>query len=221
MFYSTDNPFKGKVEDATVQKYWNMFGTKSSTKAAVAGFPDFFVYKICEGYLFDKDMEIQFVEGNGNCLLTSILKTLDFEKDPGSDQMYTQMYLRQAVMMHLISMWEILGADISENIRYSYGHPDSEVRGIKIKKATGKGRNRIQTYGFSVKYWCLYILRDESWCDEIFIKLVSSMWGCRVSVLHADNLSAVTYRYEGSYDQAEITLMYNGNPTTGHYSPIR
>ena len=93
MFYSTDNPFKGKVEDATVQKHWNIFGTKSSTKAAAAGFPDFFVYKICEGYLFDKDMEIQFVEGNGNCLLTSILKTLDFEKDPGSDQMYTQMYL--------------------------------------------------------------------------------------------------------------------------------
>ena len=178
MFYSTDNPFKGKVEDATVQKYWNTFGTKSSTKAAVAGFPDFFVYKICEGYLFDKDMEIQFVEGNGNCLPTSILKTLDFGKDPGSDQMYTQMYLWQAVVMHLILMWEILGADISENIKYLYGHPDLEVGGIKIKKATGKGRNRIQTYRFSVKDWCLYILCDGSWCDEIFIKLVSSMWGC-------------------------------------------
>ena len=70
-----------------------MFGTKSSTKAVAAGFPDFFVYKICEGYLFGKDMEIQFIEGNGNCLPTSILKTLDFDKDPGSDQMYTQMYL--------------------------------------------------------------------------------------------------------------------------------
>ena len=198
-----------------------MFGTKSSMKVAAAGFPDFFVYKICEGYLFDKDMEIQFIEGNGNCLLTLILKTLDFEKDPGSDQMYTQMYLRRAVVMHLISMWESLGADISENIKYSYGRPDSEVGGIKIKKATGKERNRIQTYGFSVKDWCLYILHDGLWCDEIFIKLVSSMWGCQVSVLHADNLSAVTYQYEGSYDQAEIMLMYNGNPTTGHYSPIR
>ena len=124
-------------------------------------------------------------------------------------------------MTHVISMWEIIGADISENIKYLYGCPDSEVGGIKIKKATGKGRNRIQTYRFSVKDWCLYILRDGLWCNEIFIKLVSSMWGCRVSVLHADNLSAVTYRYEGSYNEAEIMLMYNGNPTTGHYSPIR
>ena len=93
MFYLTDNLFRGKVPDDKGQKYWNMFGTKSSTKAAAAGFPDFFVYKICEGYLFGKDMEIQFVEGNSNCLPTSIIKTLDFNKDPGSDQMYTQMYL--------------------------------------------------------------------------------------------------------------------------------
>ena len=221
MFYLTDNPFKGKVPDDKVQRYWNMFGTKSSTKAAAAGFPDFFVYKICEDYLFDQDMEIQCVEGDGNCLPTSVIKTLDFDKDPGSDHMYTQIYLRRAVVMHLISMWEILGADITENIKYSYGRPDSEVGGLKIKKFTGKGQNRKESYGFSVKDWCQYILRDKSWCDEIFIKLISSMWGCRISVLRADNLRAITYRYEGSYDEAEITLMYNGNPARGHYSPIR
>ena len=50
-------------------------------------------------------------------------------------------------MMHLISMWEIIGADISENIKYSYGCPDSEVGGMKIKKVTGKWKNRIQSYG--------------------------------------------------------------------------
>ena len=72
-----------------------------------------------------------------------------------------------------------------------------------------------------MKDWCQYILCDKSWCDEIFIKLISSMWGCRISVLRADNLRAITYCYEGSYNQAEITLMYNGNPARGHYSPIR
>ena len=48
--------------------------------------------------------------------------------------------------MHLISMWEIIGADISENIKYSYRRPNSEVGGMKIKKVTGKGKNRIQSY---------------------------------------------------------------------------
>ena len=50
-------------------------------------------------------MEIQCVEGDGNCLPTSVIKTLDFDKDPGSDQMYTQIYLCRVVIMHLISMW--------------------------------------------------------------------------------------------------------------------
>ena len=85
--------------------------------------------------------------------------------------MYTQMYLRRAVIIHLISMWEVIGAEMSENIKYSYWHPDSEVGRQKIKKVTDKGKS----YEFSVKEWCLYILCDGSWCDEIFIKLVSLM----------------------------------------------
>ena len=54
----------------------------------------------------------------------------------------------------------------------------------------------------------------------IFIKLLALMWGCKVSVLRADNLHVVTYCYEGSFKEAEIRLLYNGNPTKGHYSPI-
>ena len=52
--------------------------------------------------------------------------------------------------------------NITENIKYSYGRPDSEVGGLKIKKFTGKGQNRKETYGFLVKDWCQYILRDKS-----------------------------------------------------------
>ena len=60
-----------------------MFGMRSSTKVAAAGFLNFFVYKICEG----------FVEGNGNCLPNSIIKELDFKVDTGAELLYTQMYL--------------------------------------------------------------------------------------------------------------------------------
>ena len=51
---------------------------KVQRKQRLPGFRDFFVYKICEDYLFDQDMEIQCVEGDGNCLPTSVIKTLDF-----------------------------------------------------------------------------------------------------------------------------------------------
>ena len=83
LFYFTDNPFRGLIEDAKVQDYWNKFGTPTSAKVAVAGFPDFLIYKICEGYLYGRELELQFVEGNGNCLPNSILKQVNFAMDPG------------------------------------------------------------------------------------------------------------------------------------------
>ena len=181
---------------------------------------DFFTYKICEGYLYGRELELQFVEGNGNCLPNSILKQINWSLDPGSENYYTHTYLRRQVVMHLISNWECLGEEIKENIKISYGRPDSLVGGFKIKKVTGRGKQRKEEYGYSVLDWCKYILRDGSWCDEIFIKLISSMWGCKISVLRADSLYATTYRYEGDFSSADIILMYNGNPVKGHYSPV-
>ena len=46
------------------------------------------------------------------------------------------------------------------------------------------------------------------------------MWGCRIAVIRSDCLRAVTYRYEGSYDEADIILLFNSNPVKGHYSPV-
>ena len=208
------------IEDAKVQDYWNKFGTRSSAKAAAAGFPDFFIYKICEGYFYGRELELQFVEGNGNCLPNSILKQVNFNMDPGSELMYTQTYLRRQAIMHLIANWEVLGEEIKENIKISYGRPDSIVGGFKLKKVSGRGKRRKEEYGYSIMDWCKYILRDGSWCDEIFIKLVALMWGCKIAVLRSDSLHSTMYRYEGSFHLADIILMYNSNPVKGHYSPV-
>ena len=121
------------IEDAKVQDYWNKFRTQTSAKAAVAGFPDFFIYKICEGYLYGRELELQFVEGNGNCLPNSIPKQVNFAMDLGSDHLYTQTYLRCQVIMHLIANWKVLGQEIKENIKILYGCPDSIIGGLQIK----------------------------------------------------------------------------------------
>ena len=199
---------------------WENYGTRSSIKALEAGLPDYFIYKCVEGYLFTFNLEIGYAQGDGNCLPNSVLAQLNMDQDPGAKEIFTQMYLRRSVVRHLIYNWEILGDDIRENVRMQYGRPDSEINGKIIRKYIGKGKTRQEIYGFSVQDWCEFILKDKSWCDAIFIKLLASMWGCRISVLRADNLHCVTYRYEGSFDEADIRLLYNGNPNRGHYSPI-
>ena len=199
---------------------WEAYGTRSSVKAVQAGVPDFFVYKCVDTYLFQHDLELQYVEGDGNCLTNSVIAQLAMEMDPGAKELYTQIYLRRSVIRHLIANWNVLGKEITEDIRMLYGRPDSELNGKPLLKWKSKGKNRMDEYGFTVKEWCEFMIKDKSWCDAIFIKLIASMWGCKISVLRADNLNVVTYRYEGDFKDAEIRLLYNGNPTKGHYSPI-
>ena len=199
---------------------WEAYGTRSSVKAVQAGVPDFFVYKCVDTFLFQHDLELQYVEGDGNCLTNSVIAQLAMETDPGAKELYTQIYLRRSVIRHLIANWNVLGEEITEDIRMLYGRPDSELNGKPLLKRKSKGKNRMDEYGFTVKEWCEFMIKDKSWCDAIFIKLIASMWGCKISVLRADNLNVVTYRYEGDFKDAEIRLLYNGNPTKGHYSPI-
>ena len=80
------------------------------------------------------------MEGNGNCLPNSILKQVNFTMDPGSGLLYTQTYLQHEVIMHLIANWEVLGEEIKENIKISYGSPDSIVGGLQIKKVSSHGK---------------------------------------------------------------------------------
>ena len=199
---------------------WDAYGTRSSVKAVQVGIPDFFVYKCVNTFLFQKDLDLQYVEGDGNCLTNSVLAQLAMETDPGAKELYTQIYLHRSVIRHLIVNWNVLGEEITEDIRMLYGRPDSELNGKPLLKRKGRGKNQMDEYGFTVKEWCEFMVKDKSWCDAIFIKLIASMWGCKISVLRADNLHVVTYCYEGDFKDAEIRLLYNGNPTQGHYSPI-
>ena len=199
---------------------WDAYGTHNSVKAVQVGVPDFLVYKCVDTFLFQHDLELQYVEGNGNCLPNSVLAQLAMETDPGVKKLYMQIYLRRSVIRHLIANWQLLGDEIAEDIQMLYGRPDSELNGKPLLTRKSRGKNQKDDYGFTVKQWCEFMVKDKSWCDVIFIKLLASMWGCKVSILQADNLHVVTYRYEGSFKEAEIRLLYNGNPTKGHYSPI-
>ena len=67
---------------------------------------------------------------------------LNMEQDPESKEIFTQMYLRRSVVRHLIINWSILGDDIRENVRMTYGRPDSEINGKIIRKCIGKGKSR-------------------------------------------------------------------------------
>ena len=71
-----------------------------------------------------------------------------------------------------------------------------------------------------MKGYLKYILKNKKWGVSIFSGLVASMWGCRITVLRADNGREVRYRHDMSLGATDIGLLFNGKIETGHYSGL-
>ena len=112
------------------------------------------------------------------------------------------MYLRRQVIWHLLVNFDKFKEDIMEDIRMEYGRIDSEDG------------------PFSVKQWCQYILTDKKYCDSIFVKLLSSMWGIRISLIRSDNCQELKFRHNFSLEDADLVLLFNSSPVNGHYSAV-
>ena len=103
------------------------------------------------------------MEGDGNCLPNSVLAQLVMEMDLGAKELYTQMYLCRSVIRHLIANWQLLGDEIINDIRMLYGRLDSELNGKPLLTWKGRGKNQKDDYGFTVKQWCEFMVKDKSW----------------------------------------------------------
>ena len=73
---------------------------------------------------------------------------------------------------------------------------------------------------FSVKGYLKYIQKNKKWGDSKFLGLVASMWGCRITVLSADNGREVRYKHDMSLGDTDIGLLFNGKIESGHYSGL-
>ena len=131
----------------------------------------------------------------------AIIAQLHFLQDD-DDMLYTQMYLRCQAICHLLTNFDAFYDEISKDIKYEYGRIDSEEG------------------PFSMKMWCEYILEEKKYCDSIFLKLVASMWGLRVSILRSYNCAEFKFRHDLKLDDADLVLLYNGLPVKGHYTAL-
>ena len=153
-------------------------------------------------------------------MANAILLQLGWEDDRDGEVLYNHLYLRRQAVKHLLENWDKLGEQIKLDTTRQYGRPDSEINGELIaKERTVKGKKE-KIYVFSVLQWCEYVLKDKFWLDEIFLKIVASMWSCRISVIRCDSLRTVDYRHSLFWSQADIKLMYNCSPFMGHYSAV-
>ena len=117
------------------------------------------------------------------------------------DKMYAARYVKHQAIAHFLEYRELLLGNVIEAIRIEYGRVDSE-------------------FGpFTVKEYLHFINRPREYGDFIMLKLISSMWAVKITVLRSDSLGEVRFRHEADIDDVDIVLVYNSKPIHGHYSP--
>lgn len=143
------------------------------------------------------------VEGDGNCLPTAVVKSLDLSECENAE-LFDQMALRRLSVVHLFRKYDILKDWLLKQIAAEYGRADCEGPPISLYD------------------WILKILRNAEWLDQIWIGLITSLLCVRLTVIRADSLGETRFRHNVPIDMedvdVDIVLIYNGVPSRGHYS---
>ena len=115
--------------------------------------------------------------------------------------MYAARYVKHQAVAHFLEYREELFDEVVEAIRMEYGRVDSE-------------------FGpFTVREYLHFINKPREYGDFIMLKLISSMWAVKITVLRSDSLREVRFRHDADIDDVDIVLVYNSKPINGHYSP--
>ena len=126
---------------------------------------------------------------------------LAIEESTVLDKMYIGRNVKHQAIAHFLEYRELLVDEVEEAIKEEYGRVDSE-------------------YGpFSIQEYLHWMAKPREYGDLIMIKLIASLWGCRITVLRSDSLAELRFRHDLPLEDADMVWVYNSQPIHGHYSP--
>lgn len=131
--------------------------------------------------------------GDGDCMWSAIRRQMDI---PGQ---FTNPMLRREVVSFVLAHADSLFPLLKKFLTNMYGveDPTGEVPGP-----------------FSVCSYLSFLLEDGSWGDTLVLNLLSRMWGARITVILAPNMSEERIRHDQPLAEADIVLIMSGR----HYS---
>lgn len=68
------------------------------------------------------------------------------------------------------------------------------------------------------KHLRCYFFASGNWCDQLFLKALSHLWGVKLTVVQAKSLTELRFNHDCPLEECEIALIYNQDPVLGHYS---
>ena len=142
------------------------------------------------------------IKGDGDCFFSAALAQIEFVTENCSKR-YSPIYLQ--LLLHFIKEVDVLEDMVVKELKENYGMPDSQ------EKEDDPGP-------FSIANYVMYMAQDKVWADSICIKLLASMWGCRITVLRSDSCKEIRFRHDKGLKDSDFIFIYNCESDGGHFS---
>ena len=157
----------------------------------VQGFSSTYHYHYVQEYLrVNGNRSHLAVPGDGDCMYSSIRRQLQ------APAQYTNLYLRRQIACFMLEEHKLLYPLLKADIGVGYGVEGDDLGPFSYLQFCKK----VSTLGF--------------WGDQIVLKVLSIMWGVRVTVLLLPLCTEIRIRHRQPMAQADIVLVLSGC----HYS---
>ena len=101
------------------------------------------------------------------------------------------------------------------------GFGEETMKGIRDEYGIiGDQADHTHPGPFSVYAWVKYMAQDKIEADGILIKLIASMWGCRITIVCSDSCKEARFRHNKALDWTDFAVLYNCSDKGGYYTAI-
>ena len=150
------------------------------------------------------------VQRRGACQFASFRRGIDCPKE------YTNTNLRRQLIMEIIKHKEFFFPILQKRIAMNYGAVRLTEEEYKSKCADGSITNdERRAYHepgpFSFRSYLEYILKCDSWGDEITIVLLSMMFQLWITLVEIKSLKSTQVRHTNTLDKVDMVMLFTGD----------
>ena len=142
------------------------------------------------------------VSGTGNCLFSSVKKSLSVCTATSQEATYfPNRYFRRMVVNFMAHHWQLILKNKYLSLMSQYS--------VQVKGEADQGRG--WTPPLSFKQYLRLLLQRDFWGDEVVLYAISCMWSVKITVLNTKTLQEYRICHDRMMDAADIVITYKAH----------
>ena len=148
------------------------------------------------------------VDGTGNCLFSSVKKSLSVRTATSQEATYfPNRYFRRMVVNFMANHRQLI-----------YKNKYLLLMSSMVSRSRGEAdRGRGWTPPLSFKQYLCLLLQRDFWGDEVVLYALSCMWSLKITILNTKTLQEYRIWHDRTMDSTDVVITYNA---VNHFNAV-